>query len=143
MAVCIGAMHRSGTSMVARLLHLCSLYVGQEYDLMHLTQVNSHGFCAKPRFVEINEESLGDESGGGWDCPPLRSEGWKEGKEILHLRTKAKAILQKFLGHEPWGWKDSRNSLTLPFRMMLISEIRFVIRVRNSLESVRSRRCTF
>ena len=142
MAVCIGGMQRSGTSMVARLRHLCGLYVGQEYDLMHLTQDNLHSYWAKLTFVEINEESVG-ESGGGWNCSPLIPEGWNEVKEILHLGAKAKAILRKFLGREPWGWKASRKSLTLPFRKTLISEIRFEMRVRNSLETVRSSQCTF
>ncbi len=133
MAVCISGMHRSGTSMVTNLLHLCGLYLGQEHDLMSPASDNPDGFRENLKFVEINEEIL-NEFGGGWDYPPPLPNGWHEEKEILRLRAKAKTILQEFVGHEPWGWKDPRNSLTLPFWMALIPDIKSVVCLRNPLE---------
>ena len=32
--VCIAGMHRTGTSMVARMLNLCGVYLGKEKDLI-------------------------------------------------------------------------------------------------------------
>jgi hypothetical protein len=37
MPVCIAGMHCSGTSMVARLLNLCGLYLGPEGELLPST----------------------------------------------------------------------------------------------------------
>lgn len=131
--VCIGGMHRSGTSMVTRLLHQCGLYLGQEQDLMPPASYNPGGFWENLRFVEINERLL-NELGGAWDCPPSMPDGWDRQKEVLDQRAKAEAILQAFTGHEPWGWKDPRNSLTLPFWTALLPDIKSVVCVRNPLE---------
>ena len=133
MPACISGMHRSGTSMVTNLLHLCGLYLGQEHDLMSPASDNPDGFGENLRFVEINEEIL-NVFGGGWDYPLPLPDGWHGEKEVLRLRMKAKATLQEFLGHELWGWKDPRNSLTLPFWMTLVPDIKSVVCLRNPLE---------
>jgi Sulfotransferase family/Glycosyl transferase family 2 len=133
MPVCIGGMHRSGTSMVTKLLHQSGLYLGQEHDLMPPASENPEGFWENLRFVEINEEIL-NEFGGEWDCPPSMPEGWDGVKGVPRQREKAKALLQEFSGHEPWGWKDPRNSLTLPFWMALVPDVKLVVCLRNPLE---------
>jgi len=131
--VCIGGMHRSGTSMVAKLLHGCGLYLGLEQDLMPPASYNPGGFWENLKFVEINETIL-NEFGGAWDCPPPMPDGWELQEEVLDQGARAEALLQEFTGHEPWGWKDPRNSLTLPFWMALVPDIKSVVCVRNPLE---------
>ena len=42
--ICIAGAHRSGTSMVMRLLHECGLYLGAESDLMPAQADNPDGF---------------------------------------------------------------------------------------------------
>src|SRR5215813_13113765 len=67
--VCIAGMHRSGTSMVARLLNLAGVYLGREDELIPANQGNPEGHWEHARLVEINDAIL-SELGGGWDCPP-------------------------------------------------------------------------
>src|SRR5262249_23640698 len=67
--VCIAGMHRSGTSMVARLLNLCGLYLGEDEDLMPSAADNPEGFWENLHFVDLNEKILSALQ-GGWDMPP-------------------------------------------------------------------------
>src|SRR5688572_30503324 len=113
MPVCIGGMHRSGTSMVTRLLQGCGLYLGRERDLMPAGPGNADGYMENLKFVEINNEILA-KLGSWWGNPPPVPAGWVEGEESRSTRAKSRALLQEFEGREPWGWKDPRNCVTLP-----------------------------
>ena len=84
---CITGAHRSGTSMVARLLHACGLDLGPESDLMPPAPDNPDGFWENLSFVAMNDELL-NELGGAWDWPPrsrrfARSEERRVGKECI------------------------------------------------------------
>ena len=139
MPICIAGMHRSGTSMVARVLHIAGLYLGREEDLKGPSEHNRDGFWEHRKFVELNEEIL-NELGGGWDCPPPFPDRWTEAEGLLRLKEKAEALLEEFADREPWGWKDPRNSLTLPFWMDRFPAMKVVVCVRNPLEVVLSLR---
>ena len=56
--VCIAGMHRSGTSMVAKLLSLCGVYLGGEEELMPPDNYNADGYWENLGFVEINNSLL-------------------------------------------------------------------------------------
>ena len=85
---------------------------------------------------------------GNWESPPAITHGWADDDRLNQLRTKAEILLQDFLGREPWGWKDPRNSLTLPFWETLSSlrlrfwqglapKLKIVLCLRNPLEVAR------
>ena len=74
----------------------------------------------------------------GWDLPPTFSENWQSRPEIIQLQTEAADLIHGFSAHQPWGWKDPRNSLTLPFWMRLIPDLKVVICLRNPLEVAQS-----
>ena len=131
--ICIAGMHRSGTSMVARLLNLCGLDLGPEEDLMPPGVGNEPGHWENLSFVRLNDAIL-TRSGGGWDFPPAPSIGWASSPELALERAEAGALLESFRRREPWGWKDPRNSLTLPFWRPLIPDLKVVICVRDPLE---------
>jgi hypothetical protein len=132
MQVCIAGMHRSGTSMVTKYLHDCGLYLGPEGDLMPPAPENPEGFWENLNFVDLNEEIL-NQLGGGWDCPPHEPADWTTGS-LAPLVAKAATIIEPFAEREPWGWKDPRSSLTLPFWQTLLDHLRVVVVVRNPLE---------
>lgn len=138
MPVCIAGMHRSGTSMVAKLLHESGLYLGPESDLIPPGPGNPEGFWENRRFVQINSRIL-KELRGGWDYPPPIPEEWS-GERLDELRVKAEAVLADFADREPWGWKDPRNCLTLPFWQQMLDSTRVVLVVRNPLETAESLR---
>jgi Uncharacterized protein conserved in bacteria len=75
-AICIAGAHRSGTSMLTRLLHACGLYLGPQNQLMPPQADNPDGFWEHLGFVALNDELL-SELGGAWDLPPKASENFK------------------------------------------------------------------
>ncbi len=139
MPVCIAGVHRSGTSMVARLLHLCGLYLGDEKDLHGPGPANPEGFWENWQFVNLNDEILKC-LGLGWDLPFDAPAGWESSSRLAPLRAAAVALTERFRYSGPWGWKDPRNSLTLPFWRVLLPELRLVVCLRNPVEVAESLR---
>ena len=132
--ICIAGMHRSGTSMVARLLHNCGLYLGEENELAPAKPDNPDGFWENLKFVDLNEEIL-ELLGAGWDMPPPAFPAdWQGHEDFQKLRVKAELVLARFRGHDPWGWKDPRNSVTLPFWRSVLPNLKVIICVRHPLE---------
>jgi hypothetical protein len=133
MAIAVAGMHRSGTSMVARLLNLAGVSLGPERDMIPAGPDNPEGFWEHAGFVAVNDEILA-RLGGTCLTPPPMPASWELRPEIDLLRGVAAAFVARVAGAEPWGWKDPRNSLTLPFWQRLIPDLRVVVCVRNPLE---------
>ena len=135
MPISVTGMHRSGTSMAARLLQLCGLYLGPDQDLMPPGPDNPSGYWENIKFVEINTEIL-DKLGAGWDHPPSdRVWANKNTEKIMpHLEMTAENLLQEFRENSPWGWKDPRTSLLIPFWLRLLPDLKVVVCLRNPLE---------
>ena len=114
MPVCITGMHRSGTSLVANLLGRCGLYLGEEDDLLPPSPDNTDGYWENRKFVSLNDEILLG-LGSAWDSPSQAPEGWPHEERFNSIRFRAEILLEEFVDREPWGWKDPRTSLTLPF----------------------------
>ena len=124
--------------MLTRLLHTCGLDLGPESDLMPAQADNPDGFWEHLRFVALNDEVL-NELGGAWDLPPKADENFKHAR-LDPLRTKAQLLIEGFASASVWGWKDPRNSLTLPFWQYLLPKLKTLIIVRNPLEVAYSMR---
>lgn len=137
MPVCITGMHRSGTSMVAKMLSSCGLYLGAESALVAFSRDNANGYWENRNFVSINNEILKG-LGSAWDYPQHLPEEWQADQRILGHGDQVRVLLQEFKNHEPWGWKDPRTCLTLPFWMSILPQTKVVICLRNPLEVVLS-----
>lgn len=131
--VCITGMHRSGTSMIARLLQRCGLYLGAGGDLLPPAPDNPNGFWEHAEFVNINEALLND-LGGGWDYPPPLPDDWPDQPPVAELHSRARALVASFEGKGLWGWKDPRSSLTMPFWRRILPGLRVVLCLRNPHE---------
>ena len=107
--------------MLTKLLHICGLYLGPENELMPAQADNPDGFWEHLGFVAMNDELL-NELGGAWDLPPKADENFKHPRLDL-LRTKARLLVEGFDSATVWGWKDPRNSLTLPFWQDLLPKL--------------------
>lgn len=92
---------------------------------------NTDGFWENLRFVRLNERLLAA-SGGTWFAPPI---ALRPTPEIL---AEAKDIVAQFEGQEPWGWKDPRNALTLPFWKSLLPSMKVLVCVRHPAETASS-----
>ena len=92
--VCITGMHRSGTSMVARLLGACGLDLGPPEELVPGQPDNPDGYFENQRFVSVNDEIL-DIFGGAWDSPPMFPPGWEDDPRLQDVRLRAGALADK------------------------------------------------
>lgn len=138
-------MHRSGTAMIAQILEKLGLFTGRKKQQNHETLF----------FMNINDWLL-HQSGASWDYPePFHF--LLENKEIRTLtadymrsmiRTPAVA---SFLGWRkclryhslfnlnfPWGWKDPRNTYTLPLWLEIFPDARVIHIHRNGIDVANS-----
>jgi GT2 family glycosyltransferase/glycosyltransferase involved in cell wall biosynthesis len=118
--------------MLTRLLHACGLYLGPKDELMPPQADNPDGFWEHLGFVALNDELL-NQLGGAWDLPPKSDENFTHAR-LDPLRMKARLLIERFNSERLWGWKDPRNSLTLPFWQRLLPGVKTLIVVRNPLE---------
>ena len=133
--VAIAGMHRSGTSMVAKLLQHAGLYLGADRDLMPPAEENPEGFYEHLGFVQLNDEVL-NAAGAGWDCPAAAGIRL-EGPGIRHLsRPRPGSGRVRLRSAGAWGWKDPRNSLTIPFWRSALGPLRTIVVIRNPLEVI-------
>jgi GT2 family glycosyltransferase/glycosyltransferase involved in cell wall biosynthesis len=99
---------------------------------------NPEGFWEHLGFVAVNDELL-NELGGAWDLPPKADENFRDSR-LDPLRMKARLLVEGFGSATVWGWKDPRNSLTLPFWQDVLPGLKTLITVRNPLEVAHSMR---
>lgn len=133
MPICIAGMHRSGTSMIARLLNRCGVWLGPERDLLPAAPDNPEGFWEHPRFLAVNELLLVT-LGGTWAHPPQFVPGWAASAHFVPILTAARALAGTFPSAATWGWKDPVNSLTLPFWRLAVPDLSVVVCVRHPLD---------
>ncbi len=134
-------MHRSGTSMVTRLLARLGLFTGWELD--------GNGEAV---FFVLRNEAILQAQGGRWDDPsPVdrllsREDLCQRLGRALRGELDSPAVLSylgplRYLRYRsplrlpsPWGWKDPRNSLLLPLWLDLFPDARVVHVVRNGVD---------
>lgn len=144
MPVIVIGMHRSGTSLVSRMLDDAGLFVGRDLQADHESEF----------FIRLNQFALRT-AGAIWTQPwPIMDlVGHDEGRRLVTdywRRSLAGPRVAKYLGPKglapgalarqsrPWGWKDPRNSLTLPLWLDLFPEARVVQVDRHGLDVARS-----
>lgn len=141
-------MHRSGTSMVGQLLENLGLFVGVKKD------VNNEAIF----FQNINIWLL-RQSGANWDNPNAVDYLWESNEVLSLVERHVRAVLNspraiQFLGvrkfvkggfnalHSPWGWKDPRNTFTLPLWLRIFPDAKIISIERHGVdvaESLRAR----
>lgn len=126
MQIIILGMHRSGTSMVTRLINMLGAYVGPErmmleYRVKKLMSSNAKGHWERGDVLDINE-AIFREHNTRWDKPvPLPSSAQSLENAYGHItlseatRQAIKLCLYGMDGHRPWVMKDPRLCLTLPY----------------------------
>jgi len=137
-AVCIIGMHRSGTSITARLLNVLGLNLGPSDSLMGPSPSNPTGHFEHLGFLEINEALL-RRFGGSWDNPPPLPPGWQQDSVVQCLAQQAAKLAEIMsVDGRSWGWKEPRTTVLLPFWRTIIPRLRYVICIRNPLEVANS-----
>jgi hypothetical protein len=139
--IIIVGMHRSGTSLVARLLHLLGIHMGSDPDpnaeSKHLRSLNKHTFHMV---------------GAEWNTPEIVIEAMKSpafvaqqvGYYRAHLLSGVGGLRYWGIKHwlalraggalPLWGWKDPRTSLTLPIWLQVFPQAQVVHIIRNGID---------
>ena len=143
--IIIIGMHRSGTSMITRMLEELGLFVGMKKQKNHEAVF----------FRKLNDWLL-SQSGGRWDHP--------EPIKYLLTNTEVRALSVDYIRHLmkgpriiiylgwgkymryrtpenldiPWGWKDPRNTFTLPLWIDLFPEAKIIHIYRNGVDVANS-----
>lgn len=140
--ILILGMHRSGTSLLSRMLEALGLFLGKSKDENH-----------EAVFFQTINDWLLHQAGGAWDNPmpiqylldsPEMSErtsdyirrylltspsvvgyvGW-----FNYLRHRRLAPLSR-----PWGWKDPRNTFTLPIWLKIFPQAKIIHLHRSGMD---------
>jgi hypothetical protein len=135
-------MHRSGTSLLSRLLAMVGIHLGRDLDdndeSRHVRGINKHTFRAAGQ--------------AEWNTPELVIKAMHDptfvAAQAIHYRAHLFAGVGGFLywgagrwltlrrgGMLPsWGWKDPRTSLTLPAWLRLFPQAYVVHIIRNGID---------
>jgi len=133
MQVLITGMHRSGTSVIARLLADCGCYFGRPEDLMPAKPDNPAGFWEHLEAFEINEGIL-DAAGVAWDTAVGGELDRLSQPDRSRSGARIREFVTKMMSHEVWAVKDPRLAMTFPLWRPLLSEPIVLWCVRNPVE---------
>ncbi len=134
--VCVTGMHRSGTSLIARLLNLLGVDLGNSDDLLGPAPDNPKGFWEHQEIKALNDRLLA-KLGGSWEDPPTFNDGWEDLPDLRPVRRDASDFVEQFrsaISSTIVGWKDPRLSLTLPFWRTVTKLDRTVLCLRDPAE---------
>lgn len=133
--VCVLGMHRSGTSLLARVLNLLGVELGPQTKLTtEPREANPKGYWENHDLTSISD-ALIKRFGGTWDEPPIFPAGWHDDTAVADLRARAQLLIEEqFAASTLWGWKDPRTCLTLPFWQSQLSGLKYILCLRNPLE---------
>jgi hypothetical protein len=123
--------------MVARILGKCGLYIGEPEQLVPATMTNPEGHFEHVDFLNLNKAVLVALL-GSWKRPPRRLAWRVLGRRLAPFRDDAVVLIRRMERDSPWAWKDPRTSLTLPFWLPLLPDLRVVVCVRDPLSVARS-----
>ena len=127
----VAGFHRSGTSAVARSLHLGGVYLGD--DLLGAKPSNPHGHFEDVEVIHLHRDIL-DVNGHTWLVhqpfePLIPDDSWKA---IGAFARKREAT------GRPWGFKDPRVCLFLPLWLHVLPDAHIIVAFRSPAEAVRS-----
>jgi hypothetical protein len=132
--VCIAGMHRSGTSLLAKLLLRMGLDLGDEATLIPSDpEDNPDGYFEQAAFVALDDELLAM-LGGHVSAPAPAAGGWEREPRFAAPQARAAALVGETFARSPWGFKDPRASLLLPFWRAVAPGLRVIVCVRNPAE---------
>jgi hypothetical protein len=136
--ICTVGMHRSGTSLVMRLVNLLGVHLGPDAHVLTSGADNPMGYWEYRPFVDINDAILAS-FGGRWEKPPVFPAGWQHDARLDDLKARARDLIAADFAAAPvWGWKDPRSCTTLPFWQDVIGPMRYIVCVRNPASVVAS-----
>ena len=125
--IIVSGMHRSGTSLIAGVLHRSGVCMGQ--NLMGASFSNAKGHYEDLEFLSLHRSILEDNN-----VSPF---GWTTRKEFTispnHWREASRLILRNQTS-SLWGFKDPRTTLLLKFWRENLPKAKFIFSYRPAWE---------
>ena len=144
MQIIVLGPHRSGTSLLTRLINMMGAYFGVGAASIGFNQENPKGFWERRDVIDVNEaimETKGCdwEQLATWKMEELPTK--KNFKELDEIDHKIKNVLLELDANRPWVTKDPRLCITFPYWKrhlevpVIVSMTRDPIEVALSLKS--------
>lgn len=143
--IIIAGMHRSGTSVLTTILDELGLFVGKKVDSNREATF----------FVQLNNWLL-RQAASTWDRPEVFEEFLKQDDLVAARVQQLDRLLKtpravEFLGFknflalrdiknmsQPWGWKDPRNTFTLPLWLKIFPNAKLLVIHRHGVDVAKS-----
>ncbi len=135
MQVFVVGMHRSGTSVISRILNLMGLYFGSEDAIMKISDDNPKGFWERRDVMELNDRLLDSIDCKWYKVSSLSGKVEFKEEAIKEIKEEAKNLILGMDSFRPWFIKDPRVCITLPFWLELV-ELPVVVFVSRNGEAV-------
>ncbi len=134
MQIIILGMHRSGTSVLARLLNKMGAYFGEPNDEMRPAFDNKLGFWERKDIVHLNDAILANQGVNWWKIAGFSPKRI----ELDKFLEPASEIIRTLEREDNFFLKDPRLCLTFPVWQPLLTDPIIVICNRNPLAIARS-----
>jgi hypothetical protein len=132
--IIILGMHRSGTSLLAEMVHRWGAYGGDQQDLMPSDEENRRGYWEYLPLVQFNEALLASEE-ANWFVPPYDMDLFQRKTCDPKYRDKACALIAGMSKKGPaWYWKDPRLGILLPFWNEVWQNATYIVPVRHPVD---------
>jgi hypothetical protein len=124
----IMGMHRSGTSMLAQIMHRSGVFMGSDFTAYYESNL----------FQRTNEQLL-KQCKASWDFPATTTQDpdFSERGFITEYAsaTRKPHLLVALLLQKKWGWKDPRNTFTLGSWLHIFPGLKAIHIVRNGIDT--------
>jgi len=137
MQIIVLGMHRSGTSLLSRILNLMGCYFGTEDVTLARQPDNPKGFWERTDVIAINDIILTAAGGSWWDVESLNFHSIA-GTDLAYIQEQIGNIVLKMDAHRPWFIKDPRMCLTLSYWLPFLECPMFLISNRSPIKSTQS-----
>ena len=134
--VLVLGMHRSGTSVAARLVHVLGLSVST--DQIGPTSWNPRGLWESRSLIRVNDRLLAESGHTWWYPPPDEPRYFQVMRGLNRFDVSARDAFDTVHPKSPWTWKDPRASLLIPFWRRVLGEVAGVLVLRHPLDVSRS-----
>ena len=137
MQIIVLGSHRSGTSLITRLINMMGAFFDAGTTSIGFNDENPKGFWERRDVIACNDALLASQSCSwdnlaNWQLQPEPTKKMREAnKDTLH---KMKNIVLELDAHRPWVVKDPRLCMTLPFWKPLLEMPVAVVVYRDALE---------
>lgn len=136
--VCVLGMHRSGTSMLTRIINLMGISLGNSEDIYQARTDNPEGFWEHGKIVSVHDGIL-SVLGSSWESTVPLPDKWWELLEVKEYKKElVKIINDQFIDIPIWAFKDPRTCIMMPLWKEIFDELNlepvFIIPIRNPID---------